>query len=265
MSNRVGLLQMCSSMSVEDNLDYIAQIVQSACEQEVDLLILPENFAAMGRDDTAEFYGEGPIQQRISALAQSCKLWIIAGTMPIKTAGSKVRASCIVYDDKGQHVARYDKIHLFDVCISAEESHQESARIERGEHVVVTDTPVGKIGLTICYDVRFPELYQQLLFKGAQLFSIPSAFTAITGLAHWEVLLRARAVENLSYVLAPNQCGYHQNGRHTYGHSMVVDPWGRIVAEQLAGCGLVISDIDLPALQQLRQHFPCVDHHILAK
>lgn len=146
--------------------------------------------------------------------------------------GSKVRSSCIVYDDKGLSVARYDKIHLFDVRVSEQEAHQESVSVERGNELVVVDTPLGIIGLTVCYDLRFPELYQQLLLKGAQIFTVPSAFTAVTGLAHWDILLRARAIENLCYVLAPNQGGHHENGRQTYGHSMVIEPWGKVVIQK---------------------------------
>lgn len=265
---RVALIQMVSSAKVAENLAQIEQLMMKAKETEASLVVLPENFAFMGLNETdkfqiAESYGQGAIQQKISQLAKSLGLWVIAGTMPIKGTGTKVKASCIVYDDKGSNVARYDKIHLFDVRVSEQEAHQESSSIERGNELVVVDTPVGMIGLTVCYDLRFPELYQQLMAKGAQLFSVPSAFTAVTGLAHWEILLRARAIENLCYVLAPNQGGQHENGRQTYGHSMVVEPWGKILVQKEVGTGLVTADIDLQRLQQLRRHFPCVDHHVL--
>lgn len=265
---RVALIQMVSSAKVEDNLQQVEHYLILAKEEQAELAVLPENFAFMGISETdkhqvAEHYGQGPIQQKISQLAKKLGLWVIAGTIPLKSMGTKVRASCIVYDDKGLSVARYDKIHLFDVRVSEQEAHQESISIERGNELVVVDTPVGIIGLTVCYDLRFPELYQQLLLKGAQIFTVPSAFTEVTGLAHWEILLRARAIENLSYVLAPNQGGQHENGRQTYGHSMVVEPWGKVVIQQEAGAGLVTADIDLQRLQQLRRHFPCVDHHVL--
>jgi predicted amidohydrolase len=265
---RVGVVQMISSAKVTENLQQVEKLMTEASEKGVSLIVLPENFAFMGLNEqdklqVAETEGRGPIQDKISQLANQLRLWVVAGTMPIKGSGSKVRASCIVYDDKGLKAARYDKIHLFDVRVSEHEWHQESAAIERGNELVVVDTPVGKIGLTVCYDLRFPELYQQLLFKGAQLFTVPSAFTAVTGLAHWEVLLRARAIENLSYVLAPDQGGHHENGRHTYGHSMVVEPWGKILEQKEAGVGLVVADIDLDRLHQLRKQFPCVDHHVL--
>lgn len=265
---RVALIQMVSSAKVAENLAYVEQLMIMAKEKETSLVVLPENFAFMGLNDTdkfqiAESYGQGAIQEKISQLAKNLGLWVVAGTIPLKGTGSKVRASSIVYDDKGLKVARYDKIHLFDVRVSEQEAHQESSSIERGSELVVIDTPVGKIGLTVCYDLRFPELFEHLMAKGAQLFTVPSAFTAVTGLAHWEILLRARAIENLCYVLAPNQGGQHENGRQTYGHSMVVEPWGKVVVQKEVGTGLVTADIDLQRLQQLRRHFPCVDHHVL--
>lgn len=266
--NRVALVQMVSSTKIADNLQLIEQYLIQAREQEASLVILPENFAFMGMNEQeklriAEHYGQGPIQQKISELARDLGLWVIAGTIPLKSMGSKVRASCIVYDDEGLNAARYDKIHLFDVRVSEQEKHQESLTIEAGKDIALVDTPVGKVGLTVCYDLRFPELYQYLMQRGAQLFSVPSAFTAITGAAHWEVLLRARAIENLCYVLAPNQGGIHENGRHTYGHSMVVEPWGKVLAQKEEGQGLILADIDLERLLQLRRQFPCVEHHVL--
>ncbi|HAT1775673.1 carbon-nitrogen hydrolase family protein [Legionella pneumophila] len=266
--NRVALVQMVSSAKIADNLQLTEQYLIEAREQEASLVVLPENFAFMGMNEReklhiAEYYGQGPIQQRISELARDLQVWIIAGTIPLKSMGSKVRASCIVYDDKGLNVARYDKIHLFDVIVSEQEKHQESLTIEAGKDIALVDTPVGKIGLTICYDLRFPELYQYLTQRGAQLLSVPSAFTAVTGAAHWEVLLRARAIENLCYVLAPNQGGTHENGRHTYGHSMVVEPWGKVLAQKEEGQGVILADIDLERLSQLRRQFPCVEHHVL--
>jgi nitrilase len=264
---RVALVQMASSTQVEDNLQQVEQLIFQARDEEANLVVLPENFAFMGRKDAdklqiAEVEGQGSIQAKISQLAKESGVWIIAGTMPLKGNGSKVRASCLVYDDKGLCAARYDKIHLFDVSVSVGETYQESSTIERGQDLVVVDTPIGKIGLTVCYDLRFPELYQQLLMQGAQLFTVPSAFTAVTGLAHWEVLLRARAIENMSYVLAANQGGQHENGRATYGHSMIVDPWGKVLAQKEYGTGIVTADIDLQNLHHLRQTFPTVDHHV---
>lgn len=265
---RAALIQMVSSANVAENLQQIEQLMIQAREEQTDLVLLPENFAFMGLNETdklqiGEVYGVGTIQQKISQLAKELGLWVIAGTIPLKSSGSKVRASCLVYDAQGKCVSRYDKIHLFDVNVSSKEAYQESMSIERGHDLALVDTPVGKIGLTVCYDLRFPELYQQLMLQGAQLFTVPSAFTAITGLAHWEVLLRARAIENLCYVLAANQGGRHENGRSTFGHSMIVDPWGRVLAQKDIGIGVVIADIDLHGQKELRRSFPCLEHHVL--
>jgi deaminated glutathione amidase len=265
---KAALIQMVSSANVGDNLPKVEQLMLQAHYDGAQLVVLPENFAFMGRNEAdklqiAEVYGQGAIQEKIKALAKKLRLWVVAGTIPLKGMGSKVRASCLVYDDKGLCAARYDKIHLFDVAVSAKETYQESATIERGHDLVVVDTPVGKIGLTVCYDLRFPELYQQLAAQGAQLFTVPAAFTAVTGLAHWEILLRARAIENLCYVLAANQGGQHESGRATYGHSMIIEPWGKILTQAKTGRGVVAADIDLKALEHVRKTFPCVDHHVL--
>ncbi|WP_115710516.1 carbon-nitrogen hydrolase family protein [Legionella sainthelensi] len=265
---RAALVQMVSSAKVTDNLQQVEKLALQAREAHSDVILLPENFAFMGLQETdkleiGEVYGQGPIQQKISQLAKRLGLWIIAGTIPLKSSGSKVRASCLVYDERGKCAARYDKIHLFDVHVSPKESYLESSSIERGCELALVDTPIGKIGLTVCYDLRFPELYQQLMFQGAQLFTVPSAFTATTGLAHWDILLRARAIENLCYVLAANQGGIHENGRVTYGHSMIVDSWGKVLVQKAAGIGIVTADIDLKNQHELRQKFPCLDHHVL--
>lgn len=265
---KVAVVQMVSSSSIKKNLDDVTVFLQQAQENQVDLVVLPENFAFMGMKETdkllvAEQIGEGDIQQTLGMLAKRFNMWIIAGTLPVRGMANKVRASSLVFDNKGLCAARYDKIHLFDVMVSEKESHRESTTIERGDELVVVDTPIGRVGLSVCYDLRFPELYQKLQQKGAEIFSIPSAFTALTGLAHWDVLLRARAIENLSYVLAPNQGGQHENGRQTYGHSMIIEPWGEIMACQPSGPGMVTAAIDLQRLQQLRQQFPCNNHHVL--
>ena len=265
--SRVALLQMISTANVKDNLRALEPYFLKARNAGAQLMVLPENFACMGKQETdklaiAEVYGDGEIQHAICSLAKRYGLWVIAGTLPLKGASARVTASCLVYDNSGICVARYDKIHLFDVRVSEEEAHQESKTIEPGSQVVVVDTPVGRVGLSVCYDLRFPELYRQMVLKGAQLFSVPSAFTAVTGRAHWEVLLRARAIENLCYVLASNQGGSHTNGRCTYGHSMIIEPWGSVVCEHQKGPGLITADIDLHRLEQLRLQFPCNNHHI---
>ena len=211
----------------------------------------------------AEAYGHGEIQLAVAQLAKHYGLWVIAGTIPLRCSDKQVHSSCLVYDDKGVCVTRYDKIHLFDVQVSEDEAHQESFTIARGDQLVVVETPIGRVGLSICYDLRFPELYRQLVLKGAEVIAIPSAFTAVTGIAHWSILLRARAIENLCYILAPNQGGVHANGRHTHGHSMIVEPWGKILGEHHSGPGIIVADIDLQRLQQLRRQFPCNEHHVL--
>ncbi|WP_133127131.1 carbon-nitrogen hydrolase family protein [Legionella nagasakiensis] len=266
--SRVAVIQMTSSANVKNNLNQLSELSANACDKGAQLLVLPENFAFMGMKESdkfrvAEDYGQGEIQQTISELAKRYQLWIIAGTLLLKSGGDRLKAACLVYDDQGAVVARYDKIHLFDVRVSEREAHQESLTIEPGNDVVVVATPIGRVGLSVCYDLRFPELYQQLVVKGAELFTVPSAFTALTGKAHWEVLLRARAIENLCYVLAANQGGNHENGRHTYGHSMIIEPWGSVLSKQQEGIGVIVADIDLQRLHQVRQAFPCLDHRVL--
>jgi len=263
-----AVVQMVSSAKVESNLHSLRSYFATAKEKGAELIVLPENFAQMGMHETdklviAEKQGEGIIQQSVSHLAKQFKLWVIAGTIPIKGTGSRVKSSCLVYDSEGLCVARYDKIHLFDVFISLQETYQESMAIEPGNKLVVVDTPIGRIGLTVCYDLRFPELYRKLTQQGAELFAVPSAFTAKTGAAHWEILLRARAIENLCYVLAANQGGQHENGRETYGHSMIIEPWGSVSALQTQESGVIAASIDVQYLKELRQQFPCNHHHVL--
>ncbi|WP_131781866.1 carbon-nitrogen hydrolase family protein [Legionella gresilensis] len=265
---KVAAIQMTSSSSITANISIVEKYLQEVANQDISLVVLPENFAFMGTKEVdklaiAEEFGNGLMQDSISRLAKEYNLWLIAGTIPIKTNGTRIRSACLVFDNKGLCQARYDKIHLFDVEVANREAYLESATVEPGDKVVVVDTPIGRVGLSVCYDVRFPELYRQLESKGAQLFVVPSAFTAITGLAHWEILLRARAIENLCYVLAPNQGGKHENGRETYGHSMIIDPWGKILAEKINNSGIVSASIDLAQLEILRQRFPCNRHHIL--
>lgn len=263
-----AVLQLISSKNVFDNLMRVENFLKEACEQEIKVVVLPENFALMGACENdkialAALFEQGLIQSHLSTCARRYDLWIIAGTIPIKTAGNRVRSACLVYDNKGGCVARYDKIHLFDVLINKDESYQESSNIEPGCDITVVDTPIGRVGLSICYDVRFPELYRRLVEKGAELLSIPSAFTETTGKAHWEILIRARAIENLCYVLAPNQGGKHDNGRTTHGKSMIVGPWGEILSQATEGIGMISAEIDLPQLRRIRQQFPTINHHVL--
>jgi nitrilase len=263
---------MTSGAEVAGNLQTVRELLRRAREAGAALAVLPENFALMGLKETdklaaAESPGSGPIQDCLSACARELQLWIIGGTLPMRVAGQpdKVAAASLVYDAHGRCVGRYDKIHLFDVDLpQREERYRESATIARGETPSVLETPLGPLGLTVCYDVRFPELFRQLLDRGAQLFSVPAAFTVPTGQAHWELLLRARAVENLCYVLAPAQSGRHPNGRETWGHSMIVGPWGEVLAcVTETGPGLAIAEIDLMHQQQLRERFPALSHRLL--
>ncbi len=209
-----------------------------------------------------EIDGEGPIQHFLSETAKKYSVWIVGGTIPlVAESPDKIRAACLVYDDQGNRVARYDKIHLFDVNVpDTDEVYRESDTIEAGSQPLVIDTPFGKLGIAICYDLRFPEMIRDLQTQGLQILIVPSAFTAQTGAAHWEVLLRARAIENLCYVIAPNQGGFHLNGRQTFGHSMIIDPWGTVLTCQKSGGGFVSAEIDLEKLEKMRTAFPALQH-----
>jgi predicted amidohydrolase len=265
---QVAAIQMTSSTDVEANVAEATRLLGVAAGAGADLAVLPENFALMADSreallEAGEEDGAGPIQQAMADAARKHGIWVVAGTIPIRTAGERVRAASIVFDAEGNPVARYDKIHLFDVVLRDGESHSESRLIEPGEGVVVVDTPVGRLGLSVCYDLRFPELYRLLLDRGAEVITIPSAFTAFTGRAHWASLVRARAIENLVYVVAAAQVGQHARGRSTYGHSMVVDPWGVVLSEQADGPGVVAADIDLERITELRAQLPSVEHRRL--
>ena len=221
----------------------------------------------MGQHDTdtvdvAETFGNGPMQDFISRTAQEFKVWIVAGTIPLFTDNpNKYSASSLLYADNGEMVARYDKIHLFDVKVEEEDQvYTESRTVRPGKAATIVDTPFGRLGMSVCYDLRFPELYRYLSEQGAEIITIPSAFTEVTGMAHWESLLRARAIENLCYVVAPAQGGYHVNGRTTWGHSMVVDYWGRVRGQLDKGAGVVVIDPDLEALRATRKSFPVLEH-----
>jgi nitrilase len=210
----------------------------------------------------SETEGEGPIQNFLSGQAVRHGIWLVGGTIPLKSdEENKVRASCLLYNDKGEQVARYDKIHLFDVDVpDSTERYVESETIEPGDQIVVVDTPFGKIGLAICYDLRFPELFRNMQEQGMEILVLPSAFTAITGRAHWEPLVRARAIENLCYVVASAQGGYHANGRETHGDSIIVEPWGGVLDRLPRGSGVVSAEIDCARLKTIRSNFPALGH-----
>jgi len=263
----ISAIQMNSTADVAANLATACRLLAEARAAGAVLAALPENFAIMGARDTdklahAEPYGRGPIQDWLATTAQRLGLWIVAGTVPVAVDGDpgRVWAASLVFDDSGQQRARYDKIHLFDVDVPSAtgERYRESRTIAHGDPAgfAVVDTPAGRLGLSVCYDLRFPELYRQLAGMGAEILCVPAAFTARTGEAHWEILLRARAIENQCYVIAPGETGSHAGGRQTWGHSMIVGPWGERLACREAGEGLATAAVDLAALQALRASFP---------
>lgn len=263
----VAALQMASGPQVQANLMEAGRLIREAAGRGAKLLVLPETFAMMGVHETdrvkvAEPFADGPIQSYISQQAKKFGVWIVAGTIPIRSDDpERAFASSLLFDDKGEVAARYDKIHLFDVTLSEnQEVYTESDTTMPGDQPVIVDTPFGKLGMSICYDLRFPELYRYLSEKGAEILVVPAAFTEVTGKAHWEVLLRARAIENLAYVIAAAQGGYHVNGRTTYGHSMIVDYWGQVRAVQERGPGFVMTSIDLTTQAKTRQTFPVLSH-----
>lgn len=263
-------VQMASGPNLNANLLEAERLIGEAVKAGARLVVLPENFALMGRAETdkvklREALGKGPIQDFLSRQAARHGIWLVGGTIPlVAEAEDKVRAACLVFDDKGQCVGRYDKSHLFDVhIVDSEEHYNESETIEAGEGSVVIDTPFGRLGLAVCYDLRFPELFRSMSDQGVDILALPSAFTAITGKAHWETLVRARAIENLCYVVAAAQGGYHANGRETYGDSMVVDPWGSVLSRLPRGAGVVVGEIDLERQGHLRKHFPVLEHRRL--
>jgi len=261
---------MNSGADVDSNLQLADRLIGGAASDDCALAVLPENFALMpdkSRDKAAhaEQKGDGMIQTFIADMAKRHGIWIVAGSMPLKSPDDeRVFGACPVYDTNGVQQAMYRKIHLFDVKLpDREESYQESWSMCPGDDVVTVDTPVGRIGLTICYDVRFPELYRRLVDDGATMFTVPAAFTRVTGQAHWQTLLRARAIENLAYVIAPGQYGDHPNHRATYGHSIIIDPWGRVLAERAEGNCYVTAEIDPNMPATLRSEFPALENRRL--
>ena len=262
----VAAVQMISGPHVQANLDEAGRLIAIAADRGAKLVALPEYFPIIGMDErdkvkVREADGAGPIQGFLSDTARSHGIWLVGGSVPlVASTPDKVRNSTLVYDDRGRRVARYDKIHLF-AFETGTESYSEPRTIEAGDEVVVVDSPFGRLGLSICYDLRFPELYRAM--KNVDLILAPSAFTETTGKAHWEALIRARAIENLCYVLAPAQGGRHENGRETHGNSMLVDPWGAIVDRLPKGSGVVIGTIDRQRTAQLRASLPALTHRKL--
>jgi predicted amidohydrolase len=267
---RVAAIQMVSCMQVQENLRSAAKLIDDAAMQGADLIVLPENFAAFANPDVGNIgQGEtnpnGVIRRFLADQAARNRVWIVGGTIPtdsvggseVKVANNRVRAACFVYDREGKEVARYDKIHMFDVTVDDDtKKYAESETFEAGDRLAVVDTPVGKMGLSVCYDLRFPEMYRILFRRGAEILSVPSAFTEVTGSAHWEVLMRSRAIENFCYVVGACQGGEHDSGRRTFGDSLIIDPWGRILCRLPKGPGVILAEIDLQALHEVRSDMP---------
>lgn len=264
---RAAAVQMSSGADVEHNLDAAARLLAEAADADATLAVLPENFAHLSADETgrlaiAERPGNGPIQAFLAEQARAHALWIVGGTIPLSgTETTRAYSASLLYDPDGECRARYDKIHLFDVGVpGADESYRESVTAIPGATPVRFTSPFGRLGMAVCYDLRFPALFDRLGALGIDMLSLPAAFTVPTGEAHWHVLLRARAIESLCYVIAAAQVGEHAGGRRTYGHSLLAGPWGEVLAERAAGPGIVVADIDIMRLRTLRQRFPALEH-----
>ena len=271
----MAALQMVSGRDLESNLDQARGLLEQAAKQGARVAVLPENFALfhtqqMRTQAELERGGNGPVRTFLRAEAKRLGLWIVGGSSPSaeRPDGSlietRVRAVCWLVDDRGETVARYDKIHLFDAEVGDEQGrYRESDTFEPGSELVVADTPAGRLGMSICYDLRFPELYRDLVAKGADWVTVPSAFTWKTGQAHWEVLARARAIENQVWLCGVDQGGRHDARRRTWGRSLFVDPWGEVVARLEEGPGLLVVEIDLEKQAQLRERMPVLAHRRL--
>jgi nitrilase len=263
---KVAALQMASGPNVSGNLSEARRLIDIAVEQGARLVVLPEFFSIMGMKDgdmveAREQEGKGVMQDFLAEMARKHRIWVVGGSIPmVASAPGKVRNTCLVFDEHGKQVARYDKIHLFNLDLGNEHYH-EGNTIEAGNQVVVVDSPFGRIGLAVCYDLRFPELFRAM--KNVDIIVLPSAFTATTGKMHWETLVRARAIENLAYVVAAAQGGYHVNGRETHGHSMIVDPWGRMLDVLPRGSGVVLAEVTPSYQASLRASLPALTHRTL--
>ena len=270
MIHRIALIQMVSGVEVQANLASLSRLIERAAQEGVEAIFLPENFATLGNPapwdiGALEVSSTGPIRSAVADLARGSNCWIFAGTLPTisrpdgddQVSTPRVRAASYVYDSSGIEVSRYDKIHMFDVEVADNHKHyMESATFEPGETLACIDSPIGLVGLSVCYDIRFPELYRKLFVEGATSFTIPSAFTQTTGKAHFEILMRSRAIENFSFTIAACQGGDHDSGRKTHGHSMVVSPWGDVLAEAASGEDVIIAELDFGRLAEIRADMP---------
>ena len=262
MKTRVAAIQMVSAAEVSANLAAAERLIAQAAAQGARLAALPENFYLIGRHEgdkvkVRERDGQGPIQDFLAEAARRHGLWLLGGTVPLETADAgRILSASLLYDDAGRRVARYDKMHLFRFDGAGNERYDEARTLEPGAAAVAVASPFGRLALSVCYDVRFPELYRSL--GEFDLMFVPSAFTVPTGGAHWEILLRARAVENQAYVIAPAQGGLHESGRRTYGHTLIVDPWGEVLAELPEGEGVALAEIDSGRLREVRGSLPAL-------
>lgn len=263
-------LQMVSVDAVAENLAAADALIERAAGDGARLVVLPENFAFMGREEraalgVAEADGHGPIQDFLADRALRWGITLVGGSVPLAAVEpDRVRSALLVYGPDGRRIARYDKRHLFDVSLPNGEGYRESATFAPGHDVVVAETPAGMLGLSICYDLRFPEHYRRLVEAGAQILLAPAAFTATTGAAHWAILTRARAVENLCFMIAPDQGGRHPNGRATHGESMLIDPWGSVLATCPVGggTGVAMAALDFARLREIRERLPALAHRL---
>lgn len=264
---RAAAVQMTSTRDVAANLRAAGGLLEEAARARAELVVLPENFSFLGADDAerlaaAEPPGAGPAQDFLAEQAAKHGIWIVGGTVPIAQESGRACSRSLLLNPEGRTVGAYDKIHLFDVTVPGgeAESYRESATTAAGETPVVAETAFGRVGMAVCYDVRFPGLFHRLSRLGMDILVLPAAFTVPTGRVHWQPLLAARAIESLVYVIASAQCGEHAGGRRTYGHSMILDPWGATLAEREAGPGVVVAELDMMRLMDLRSQFPVLEH-----
>lgn len=265
--SQVAAIQMVSGSDLTANLQSASGLLADAAGRGARLAVLPENFGYFGLDalhevGAGEQTAAGPLRSFLRDQARKLGIWIIGGTIPIASKGAgKLRAACLVVDPEGMETARYDKMHLFDVDVAdAQQAYRESADFCSGSESVCTGTPAGSTGLAVCYDLRFPELFRTLAMRGCETIVVPAAFTATTGAAHWSVLMRARAIENACWVIGAGQGGAHSGSRQTWGHSMIVDPWGGVMAEAGQGEAVITAEIDLDKVTRLRTQMPVLQH-----